>query len=113
MTGGLQEQVTDGKKWFGIGIEPSSKAIIGSQAVPFIYEDRISREDFISSLKKLYEMGPEKREKLGELGMKHIEKNYNFQKTLEKWDALLKDVHERHGSWENRKNYKKWEMFTL
>ena len=23
MTGGLQEQVTDGKKWFGIGIEPS------------------------------------------------------------------------------------------
>jgi glycosyltransferase involved in cell wall biosynthesis len=113
MTGGLQEQVTDGKKWFGIGIEPSSKAIIGSQAVPFIYEDRISREDFISSLKKLYEMGPEKREKLGELGMKHIEKNYNFQKTLERWDTLLKDVHERHGSWENRKNYKKWEMFTL
>ncbi len=25
MTGGLQEQVTDGDEWFGIGIEPSSK----------------------------------------------------------------------------------------
>ena len=30
MTGGLQEQVTDGEDWFGIGIEPASKAIIGS-----------------------------------------------------------------------------------
>ena len=35
MTGGLQEQVTDGEKWFGIGIEPSSKALIGSQQVPY------------------------------------------------------------------------------
>ncbi len=43
MTGGLQEQVTDGEgNWFGMGIQPSSKAIIGSQQVPWIYEDRIS-----------------------------------------------------------------------
>ena len=45
MTGGLQEQVTDGKKWFGIGIKPASKAVIGSQQVPYIYEDRVSEED--------------------------------------------------------------------
>jgi glycogen synthase len=25
MTGGLQEQVTDGENWFGVGIEPTSK----------------------------------------------------------------------------------------
>ena len=46
MTGGLQEQVTDGENWFGVGIEPSSKAIIGSQEVPYIYEDRLNKEDF-------------------------------------------------------------------
>ena len=40
MTGGLQEQVTDGQDWFGIGIQPASKAVIGSQDVPYIYEDR-------------------------------------------------------------------------
>ena len=38
MTGGLQEQVTDGKSWFGIGLKPDSKTVIGSQEVPFIYE---------------------------------------------------------------------------
>ena len=31
MTGGMQEQVTDGEQWFGVGLEPTSKAIIGSQ----------------------------------------------------------------------------------
>ena len=41
MTGGLQEQVTDGTNWFGIGLEPVSKAVVGSQEVPFIYEDRL------------------------------------------------------------------------
>ncbi len=33
MTGGLQEQVTNGEEWFGVGIEPASKAVIGSQEV--------------------------------------------------------------------------------
>ena len=35
MTGGLQEQVTDGDEWFGIGLEPTSKAVIGSQPIPY------------------------------------------------------------------------------
>ena len=30
MTGGLQEQVTNGKEWFGWGIQPCSKTVIGS-----------------------------------------------------------------------------------
>jgi len=34
MTGGLQEQVFDGEQYFGVGIEPASKAIIGTQQVP-------------------------------------------------------------------------------
>ena len=53
MTGGLQEQVTDGKNWFGVGIEPASKAIIGSQQIPWIYEDRLSGEDVVNALYKI------------------------------------------------------------
>ncbi len=67
MTGGLQEQVTDGENWFGIGIRPSSKAIIGSQDVPYIYEDRIHKEDFINALEKMYKMTQEEREQNGKI----------------------------------------------
>jgi len=110
MTGGLQEQVTDGKEWFGIGLEPTSKSIIGSQEVPFIYEDRISKEDFLNAIREVYNMSKEDRGKMGEKGRQHVIKNYNFKDFKEKWvDELLK-VHEEAGSWEARKNYKAWTM---
>ena len=105
MTGGLQEQVTDGERWFGIGLEPSSRAIIGSQQVPFIYEDRLSKDDFINALYEMYTKTPEEREKLGELGQDHISKNYNFENFKEQWVNLMVDIHEKYGSWDTRKNY--------
>ena len=108
MTGGLQEQVTDGENWFGIGIEPSSKALIGSQQVPYIFEDRISGEDVINALEKMYNMSKEEREKLGEAGRQHVHKNYSFEGYQEKWIEVLDSVHEKHGSWENRKTYSQW-----
>tara|TARA_R110000737_G_scaffold266428_1_gene274028 strand:- start:101 stop:1018 length:918 start_codon:yes stop_codon:yes gene_type:complete len=105
MTGGLQEQVTDGENWFGIGIEPASKAIIGSQDVPYIYEDRISKEDFLNALTKMYEMSESEREALGELGMKHVRENYNYSDFCDKWVEVIDSIIEKHGSWETRKNY--------
>ena len=105
MTGGLQEQVTDGENWFGIGIEPASKAIIGSQQVPYIYEDRINKEDFIDALTKIYEMSETERGELGELGIKHVRENYNFIDFCSKWVETIDDIVEKHGSWETRKNY--------
>ncbi len=110
MTGGLQEQVTDGENWFGVGLQPSSKSIIGSQDIPYIYEDRINGDEFISSLMKIYEMSSKKRRELGLKGEAHVKENYNFAKYCSNWDNLLKDVHKKHGSWENRKNYKTWEF---
>jgi len=132
MTGGLQEQVTSIKKVthksmlarnkksknvteyeHGIGIEPVSKSIIGSQEVPFIYEDRVNGEAVADALLTMYEYGPEKRAELGAAGRVHVEKNYNFAKFAKKWENILLDTYKKHGSWENRKNYKSWELRTL
>jgi glycosyltransferase involved in cell wall biosynthesis len=110
MTGGLQEQVTNGNEWFGIGIEPASKAIIGSQNVPFIYEDRISKEDFIAALKKIYNMTNEQRKLLGIKGRQHVIENYNFDKFRKQWIDLIDSVVENHGSWSTRKGYKSWDI---
>ena len=110
MTGGLQEQVTDGEEWFGIGIEPASKATIGSQEVPYIHEDRISREDFKSALRKMYNMTVEEREELGAKGAAHVDKNYNFDDFKNKWIELMDKVVKERGSWETRKNYSPWEI---
>tara|TARA_R110000824_G_scaffold41357_11_gene123128 strand:+ start:3297 stop:4559 length:1263 start_codon:yes stop_codon:yes gene_type:complete len=110
MTGGLQEQVTDGENWFGIGLEPTSKAVIGSQEIPYIREDRLSEESVSDALLKIYNMSVEEREELGRLGRGHVLKNYNFDDYCQKWDDTLTKVYNEHGSWENRKNYKAWEL---
>jgi len=113
MTGGLQEQVTDGKNWFGVGIEPNSKAIIGSQEVPYIYEDRITKNDFINALLKIYELTREQRKEIGLLGRKHVEENYNFENYSARWPELLEQIHENYGSWKTRKNYKSWQLIEV
>ena len=113
LTGGPQEQVTDGKDWFGVGIEHVSKAIIGSQEVPFIYEDRLSGEDVKNAFLKIYNMTPEEREQVGEMGLRHVAENYSFSSYGENWVKLMLDVHEKHGSWETRKNYKPWHLMEV
>mgnify|MGYP003122886963 FL=1 len=113
MTGGLQEQVTDGEEWFGYGIEPCSKAIIGSQDIPYIREDRLNKEEFLAAMLDFYNLSPEERKQMGQKGAEHVNKNYNFQNFEKRWVELLTEVHQKYGSWENRKNYQSWELLEL
>ena len=110
MTGGLQEQVTDGENWFGVGLEPSSKAIIGSQEIPYIYEDRINEDEFVEALEKIYNMSQEERKELGAKGREHVLNNYSFKLYAERWEELFKNLKENYGSWDTRKNYKNWHL---
>ena len=80
MTGGLQEQVTNGETWFGIGIKPSSQSIIGSQEVPYIYEDRISEKQFVAALRTFYNFSKEERQLLGSAGREHVLKKLWVQR---------------------------------
>ncbi|MBL18255.1 MAG: hypothetical protein CMC82_00290 [Flavobacteriaceae bacterium] len=113
MTGGLQEQVTDGEQWFGIGIEPTSKAIIGSQDVPYIYEDRICGKQLVEKLVEFYNFSDEKREKMGVLGRKHVMNNYGFSSYSSQWYQAFNQLFETCGSWDTRKNYKSWSLIEI
>ena len=110
MTGGLQEQVTDGETWFGIGLEPTSKAIIGSQPIPYIYEDRLSEKTVVGAFLEMYNMSKDQRASLGALGRDHVTKNYSFKNFINMWDKTLTEVHKKHGSWDTRTGYKSWTL---
>lgn len=112
MTGGLQFQVTDGDQWFGRGLEPTSKAIIGSQGVPYIYEDRIGKDQFVEAMVELYEMGDEGRSALGAAGREYTEKHFNFDDFIQRWDDLFTSLHEEKGSWDTRQGYKSYDVRT-
>ena len=107
MTGGLQEQITNNGELFGVPIFPCSKAIIGSQQVPYIYEDRISKKDLFSALDKMHKMSKEDRLEMGLKGRKHVIENYNFENFQSRWVEYMLKVHEVEGSWSTRRDYNK------
>ena len=113
MTGGLQEQVTDGTDWFGWGIQPSSKAVIGSLQVPYIYEDRVNQGDFEKALSSALKLSKPRYKKMSQGGIKHVKDNYSFEKYEKGWIKLMDEFIEKHGSWDTRKGYKKWHVVEI
>lgn len=113
MTGGLQEQVTNGKDWFGWGIQPASKAVIGSLTVPYIYEDRISQADFEKTLTSALNASKKAYNKMSKEGMKHVAQNYNFEKFEREWIETMDNFIKEHGSWQDRKGYKRWHLMEV
>ena len=109
-TGGLQEQVTDGEEIFGVMIEASAQYVIGSQEVPYIYEDKVSGKDFVEALEKMYTLSRAERKKIGLKGREHALKHYGFADYQNKWVELMTKIYEERGSWENRKQYSRWTL---
>ena len=105
MTGGLQEQVVLGSDATGIALVPESKAVIGSQDVPYIYEDRLSEAQVVNALKKCSIWATKKEPDLDKRPRLRDE-NYNFETFNKQWVDIMLKVHEENGSWETRKNYK-------
>ena len=108
MTGGLRDQVTDGTNFFGVGIEPASQAVIGSQMVPYIYEDRVCKKDFMDALHKMYSMPKKERDLLGKMARQHVLNFFSWKEYGERWVEIMTKIHRRYGSWDTRKNYKSW-----
>jgi len=113
MTGGLQDQVTDGSNWFGWGIKPTSKTIIGSLQVPYIYEDRISQKDFEATLNKALKLSKKKYSELSDKCVQHVKDNFNFETFEKAWIEFFDRVIEESGSWETRKNYDRWHLMEV
>ena len=113
MTGGLQDQIKGETEYFGVPIRPSSKAIIGSQQVPYIYEDRISKEDFFLALDTWTCKSKEERITIGKRAREHVLKNFSVEDNAKKWDEILTELYEKNGSWKERKNHKSWGLFKL
>jgi len=113
MTGGLKDQLFDGKEWYGIGIEPATRTIVGSQNVPYIYEDRISKEDFIKACTKILNMPRRDLEKWGINCRRNVISNFGIKNFKNKWVDIIDSTIDKLGSWKNRRGHDRWELIHL
>lgn len=89
-TGGLQDQIKDEEgNVFGVSLKPVSRSLQGSQAIPFIYDDRPSDESVVAALKQMYDMGWMQRKELGRKGREWTLKAFNLSKMISDWDTSI------------------------
>ena len=95
-TGGQTRQVVDHRDGTenGIALPVEFRSMVGSQNVPFIYEDYVSVETIADSYLKMYEMKPEDRRALGQKAKAYADAEFNYDDVIDRWhDTLLSTYH--------------------
>ncbi len=104
-TGGLTRQVVDHRDGTenGVALDIDLKTLVGSQTVPYIFEDYVAPEKVASALLKIFEMTPEQRKDLGQKARDYVKSEFNHQDMIDKWDDTLTDLvtnwKSRHKNW--------------
>ncbi len=119
MTGGLQFQMGDwwcdlkdfsdqdkltkiarsrksSHRWWGVPVFPAARNLVGSQSVPYIYDDRVNDDDVAVALEKLYKMGPTARRKLGLEAREWATEKFGMSVMIDGWKGGLEKAIAQH-----------------
>ena len=109
-TGGLTRQVVDHRDGSenGIALPVEMQSLVGSQLVPYIYEDYVTNDTVALAFLKMYEMGPSGREILGQKARDYVLSEFNHAKMIDDWDKSLNKLVD---AWKTTK--KLWSAETL
>lgn len=97
-TGGLTRQVVDHRDGSenGIALPVEMQSLVGSQMVPYIYEDYVSTDTIAEAIYKMYSMKKEEREALGTKARSYVQSEFSLQDTIDKWHQTLWDLSENY-----------------
>jgi len=109
-TGGQTRQVVDHRDGShnGVALDVDMKSLVGSQNVPYIYEDYASVDNIAGAMMKLFELGPDGRKKLGKKAREYALEEFSYEKTIDTWNDTLNETIE---NWRSRR--KRWECQTI
>ncbi len=109
-TGGLTRQVIDHRDGSenGVALDIDTKTLVGSQMVPYIWEDYVSCESVANGIMKLYEMPEHEKQNLRKKVRSYVQTEFSYQKTIDMWhETALNLVN----TWKDKR--KNWEVRTF
>jgi glycosyltransferase involved in cell wall biosynthesis len=94
-TGGLTRQVVDHRDGSenGVALDIDTKSLVGSQTVPYIYEDYVDPSNVAKGIMKLYNKTDEQRVALSQKVWDYAHTEFAMQKTVDLWDETLRNIH--------------------
>ena len=93
-TGGLTRQVENPEtgEQYGVGLEPDVRTLVGSQLVPYIYEDLIHNSNTANAIYKMYILGADGRKELGMRGQRYAHNAFSMEHLTKRWDETLEET---------------------
>lgn len=109
-TGGLTRQVIDHRDGTenGVALPVEMQSLVGSQSVPYIYEDYCSAQTTAEAILKLYEMGHQGRRELGQKARSYALSEFSLENTISEWDRTLTELTD---GWDKKST--SWEVKEL
>ena len=104
-TGGLTRQVEDHRDGTenGVALPVEFRSLVGSQSVPYIYEDYVGVDTIADAFMKLYDLGPEARRALGQKARGYVTSEFPYQKTIDDWHRTMNETIERYHANKDRR----------
>ena len=112
-TGGLTRQVVDHRtgEEMGVGITPITRKLVGSQPVPFIYEDFASQTEVGAGLMKIYRLSTEEKKALKVKILDYVDSEFVYDKMISEWDRTLSETIT---AWKTKKSSRQqWQLIPL
>jgi len=78
--------------WTGVPVFPAARNCVGSQSIPYIYDDRCATEDIVAALSKMHATGRERRRALGDAAARFARENFDLSSVIKSWDETLTDA---------------------
>jgi len=111
-TGGLTRQVVDHRDGTsnGVAVDIDLQTLVGSQTVPYIFEDYSTNENIAEGIFTLYKTieDPKEKEKLALKVFTYANTEFKYQKTIDQWHTTMLETY---SNW--KEVYQYWEMKSL
>jgi glycosyltransferase involved in cell wall biosynthesis len=109
-TGGLTRQVVDHRDGSenGVAIPVETQTLVGSQSVPYIYEDYCSADALADALWKMYSMSVDDRKALRKKVYDYSRSEFSLKKTVDDWHETMLDAVK---NWKERR--KPWTLEVI
>tara|TARA_E500000331_G_scaffold313057_1_gene321473 strand:+ start:727 stop:1971 length:1245 start_codon:yes stop_codon:yes gene_type:complete len=104
-TGGLTRQVVDHRDGTenGVALDVEFQSMVGSQGVPYIYEDYVSANTVANGIMKIYNLDESEKDNLSKKVLDYVDSSFSYSEMIETWDKSLsgiienwKELHERY-----------------
>jgi hypothetical protein len=111
-TGGETDKAIDPRDGSenGVALKPSKRQLVGSQMVPYIYEDFADINEVADAFMKLYEMTDEEKSSMSQKCLEFVDYAFDYNHMVNEWERTMSNCIETFKAQKADGTYQDWTL---